>query len=307
MTALSAVDRRDAIDVFAVAVMIGLTFSWGMNGVAAKLTNTGYSPLFLALVRSALGGALVLLWCRWRGIRLFERDGTLLAGTLAGALFGIEFMLIFVGLDFTSVARSTLLVNTMPFWVLVAGHFFLGERMTARKTAGLLLAFAGLVLVFSDRLSQPGPDAPVGDLLSLGAGLAWAATNIVIRRSRLSGVVAEKLLLYQLAVAALLAALALPFGGAPVRDGNALATTALLFQAVYIVAMTYVMWFWMVQRYPAAGLASFTFLTPVFGVLLGWLLLGEPLGVTIFLALALIVAGLVLVNRSPKPLITAER
>ena len=85
-----------------------------------------------------------------------------------------------------------------------------------------------------------------------------------------------------------------------IRDANAIATCALLFQAVYIVAITYVLWFWLVQRYPASGLSSFTFLTPVFGVLFGGILLGEPLGATIFMALGLIVAGLVLVNRSPK-------
>ena len=159
-------------------MMIGLTLSWGLNGVAAKLSNTGYSPVFLTLVRSALGGVLVFAWCWWRGIRLFERDGTLWPGMLAGLLFALEFLLIFVGLDYTSVARSTLLVNTMPFWMLVGGHLFLGERMTARKFAGLLLAFGGLVLIFSDKLSQPGPDALIGDLMSLGAGLAWAATYV---------------------------------------------------------------------------------------------------------------------------------
>jgi drug/metabolite transporter (DMT)-like permease len=306
VTSAAILGRRTAIDGFAVAVMLALTLSWGLNGVAAKLTNTGYSPIFLSLVRSALGGLLVFLWCRWRGIRLFERDGTLWVGLLAGLLFGLEFLLIFVGLDYTSVARSTLLVNTMPFWTLVAGHFLLGESISSRKVVGLVLAFGGLVLVFSDKLSLPGPDALLGDLLSLGGGIAWAATMIVIKGTRLAGVTAEKLLLYQLVVSALVAALVLPFGGPPVRDGNALATGALLFQAFYIVAITYLLWFWMVQRYPAAGLASFTVLTPVFGVLLGGLLLGEPLGATIFVALALIVAGLVLVNRQPRPTPTEQ-
>jgi drug/metabolite transporter (DMT)-like permease len=307
VSSVSALDRRDAIDGLAVALMILLTVSWGLNGVAAKLTNTGYSPVFLAVVRSAIGGLLVFLWCQWRGIRLFERDGTLWVGLLAGALFGLEFLLIFIGLDYTSVARSALLVNTMPFWTLLAGHFLLGERISGRKLAGLVLAFGGLTLIFSDKLSLPGPDAFFGDLLSLGAGLAWAATMIVIKGTRLVHIAAEKLLLYQLLGAAVLSAFALPIGGPLIRDGNAVATWALLFQAVYIVAITYVLWFWLVQRYPASGLSSFTFLTPVFGVLFGGLLLGEPLGATIFLALGLIVGGLVLVNRSPRRPISVEQ
>jgi len=300
VSSVSALHRRDAVDGLAVAMMIGLTMSWGLNGVAAKLTMSGYGPIFLALVRSVVGGGLVFLWCRWRGIRLFERDGTLWAGLLAGALFGIEFLVIFIGLDYTSVARSTLLVNTMPFWTLLVGHLLLGERISARKILGLLLAFGGLVLIFSDKLSVPGPDALLGDLLSLAGGVSWAATMIVIKRSPLSDVAAEKLLLYQLAGAALVATFALPLGGPPIRDPDAVATWALVFQSVYVVAITYVLWFWLVQRYPASGLSSFTFLTPVFGVLFGGLILGEPLGITIFLALGLIVAGLVLVNRSPR-------
>jgi drug/metabolite transporter (DMT)-like permease len=300
VSAVSAFERRDAIDTFAIVMMIGLTVSWGLNGVAAKLSNTGYSPVFLTLLRAALGGALVFLWCRWRGIRLFERDGTLWTGMLAGLLFALEFLLIFVGLDFTSVARSALLVNTMPFWMAVGGHLFLGERMTVRKFAGLLLAFGGLVLIFSDKLSQPGPDAILGDLMSLGAGLAWAATYVVIKGTKLAHAGAEKLLLYQLAVAAVVAAIVLPFSGPAIRDANAVATWALLFQAIYIVAVTYVMWFWLVRHYPASGLASFTFLTPAFGVLFAGLILGEPLGATIFIALVLIAAGLVLVNRAPR-------
>ncbi|HEY6631614.1 MAG TPA: DMT family transporter [Rhizobiaceae bacterium] len=307
MSAVAAVERRDAVDGLAVALLICLTLSWGLNGVAAKLTNIGYSPIFLVFVRSALGGVLVFFWCRWRGIKLFEPDGTLWPGLLAGLLFGLEFLLIFVGLDYTSVSRSALLVNTMPFWVLIGAHLFLGERMTGRKVVGLLLAFGGLVSIFSDKLGQPGPDALVGDLMSLGAGLAWAATYIVIKRTKLADTGPEKLLLYQLAVAAVFAAAVMPFSGPVIRDVNALATGALLFQAVYIVAITYVLWFWLVRTYPVSGLASFTFLTPAFGVIFGGLLLGEPLGATIFLALGLIAAGLVLVNRSPRQPISVEQ
>ncbi len=293
----AAVRRSGAIDGFAVAMMTGLTLSWGLNGVAAKLSNTGYDPMFLALMRAAVGGSLVFLWCRWRGVRLFERDGTLWPGLLAGLLFAVEFMLIFVGLDYTSAARSTLLVNTMPFWTLIAAHFMLGETITARKLAGLLLAFGGLLLIFSDRLSQPGPDAVIGDLMNLAAGIAWAATIIVIKKSRLAKAGAEKLLLYQLGVSVIAAAVLMPFSGAAIRDANAVATGALIFQSVYIVAFTYALWFWMLRHYPASGLTSFTFLTPAFGVLFAGIILGEPMGPTMFLSLALIAAGLFVVNK----------
>ncbi|MHA6685469.1 DMT family transporter [Mesorhizobium sp. A556] len=292
-------DRRDAVDTAAALIMIGLTFSWGLNYVAAKLSYTGFDPVFLSIARSVIGGGLVFVWCRWRGIVLFRRDGTLWAGVLVGALFGLEFLFLYIGLERTTVVRNTLLVNAMPFWMLLGGHFLLGEHFTAKKLFGLLLAFAGLVVVFSDKIGGGGGDATlVGDLLSLAAGILWALSNIVIKRSKkLEQSSAEKLLLYQLAGAAVIGMLVLPFSGPAIRDLTIVPVLALAFQGIYIVAFTYVLWFWLLRRYPASGLTSFAFLSPAFGVLCGAVFLGEPLTARIFLALALIAAGLIIVNR----------
>jgi drug/metabolite transporter (DMT)-like permease len=136
--------------------------------------------------------------------------------------------------------------------------------------------------------------------MSLGAGVLWAATTLVIKKSKLAAISAEKLLLYQLAVSAAMALPLLALAGPALREFSVPATAALLFQAVYIVAFTYILWFWLMRRYPAAGLSSFAFLTPAFGVLCGGLLLGEPLSIRIFVALALIATGLIIVNRPPR-------
>ncbi len=290
-------ERRDAIDGFAVVVMLMLTFSWGLNQVAIKVANTGYGPIFLTMARAGIGGVLVYGWCVYRGIRLFERDGTLWAGLLAGVLFALEFVLIFFGLDYTTAARGALMINTMPFWVLIGAHFLLGERITTTKFLGLVLAFIGVALVFFDQLSLPSAEALRGDLMCLVAGILWAGTTLVIKKSKLSDASPEKTLLYQLVVSVIVAIPLLPFGGPILREVSALATGALLFQAIFVVAFTYILWFWMIRTYPAAGLSSFAFLTPAFGVLCGGVLLNEPLSISIFAALALIAVGLFIVNR----------
>ncbi len=297
MAVASALDRRDAVDLAAASIMVGLTFSWGLNYVAAKISYAGFDPVFVSIARSIIGGLCVLGWCWLRGIRLFDADGSLVAGIIVGVLFGVEFLCLYIGLEYTTVARNTLLVNTMPFWVLIGGHFLLGERINARKLGGLVLAFCGLVAVFSDGIVGGNKVTLMGDLLSLGSGILWAATSIVIKRSKLVETSAEKLLLYQLAGAAIVGVLVMPFAGPPIRDVTALPTLALLFQSLYIVAFTYVLWFWLLRRYPASGLSSFAFLSPVFGVLCGAIILGEAPTLRIFVALGLIAVGLIIVNR----------
>ncbi len=288
---------RPGIDGFAVAIMLLLTFSWGLNQVAIKISNVGYNPMLSVFIRAAGGSILVYLWCIWRGIALFSRDGTLWPGIAAGVLFGAEFILIFAGLEHTSAARGALMVNTMPFWMLLGGHFLLGEEISARKLGGLVLAFSGVALIFSDGLSLPGPQALKGDLLCLGAGVLWAATVLVVKSTRLAQASAEKTLLYQLVVSAVIALPLIPLYGPLLRDVTTIATVSLVFQTIFVVAFTYVLWFWMVRRYPASGLSSFTFLSPAFGVILAGLLLGEPLTLRILAALVLIALGLVVVNR----------
>lgn len=290
-------ERRDAIDAFAAAIMVGLTVVWGLNQVTIKVANTGYDPVFLTIARSALAAVVVYGWCLIRNIRLFEKDGTLVPGIIAGMLFGFEFVLMFVSLDYTTAARGVLMINTMPFWVLIGAHFLLGERMSLVGFLGLLLAFCGVALVFSDNLSLPDPRALIGDVMMLVAAAAWGFTTIVIKRSKLATASAEKTLLYQLVVSTIVLLPLLAFTGPLLREVTWLATGSAVFQAVFVVAFTYLVWFWLVRRYPAAGLSSFTFLSPVFGVLAGGLLLGEPLSWRIFVALALIAVGLVVVNR----------
>jgi drug/metabolite transporter (DMT)-like permease len=287
------------LDATAMLLMMGLTLSWGLNGVAAKLGLAGFNPVLLCILRSAIGGLAVLAWCRFRGIAVFDRDRTLWPGIAAGALFGIEFALIFLSLDYTSVARSVLLTNTMPFWVLLGAHLFLDEHMSMLKFAGIGLAFGGVALVFSDALTSPGADAWIGDVMALVSGLLWAATTLVIRRSALSDARPEKVLLYQLAVSTVIVLPLLPLGGTLLREVGPTAIAALAFQSLFVVAFTYVLWFGLVKSYPAAQLSSFAFLTPVFGVLFAGILLSEPLSARIVASLVLIAVGLMLVNRPP--------
>jgi drug/metabolite transporter (DMT)-like permease len=226
------------------------------------------------------------------------RDGTLIAGLVAGALFGLEFLLIYRGLLFTTASRASLFIYLAPFFVVLGSRIFLpADRFRPLQWAGLVLAFAGMMAAFGVPAPPSSPHQLVGDLMMAAAALCWAATTLFIKVSALSRISAEKTLLYQLAVSIpILAGGAAVFGERIVSVPSAVAVGALSYQIV-VVGLTYSAWFALIVKFSASRLSAFTFLTPLFGVAAGHFVLGEPLSPVFVLAVALVAGGLILVNR----------
>jgi drug/metabolite transporter (DMT)-like permease len=287
------------LDALAISVTIALCLTWGFNQVAIKLAIHDIPPLIQSAARSVIAAFLVGAWTQLRGIPLFKRDGTLPAGIAAGALFALEFVLIYRGLIWTTATRAVLFIYLAPFFVVLGSRWFIpGDRFHRSQWFGLLMSFVGIVIAFGLPTPAADPHQMLGDLMMVGGAAAWAATTLVIKASPLNRVSAEKTMLYQLVVSApLLAAAALVYGEHITAMPSALALDALVYQAVWVVSVTYVVWFALVVRYSANRLSAFTFLTPLFGVAAGHLVLNEPLTPPFALAVAFVAFGLVLVNR----------
>lgn len=287
------------LDATAIAVTIGLCLSWGFNNVAIKLAIHDIPPLIQSAARSLIAALLVGAWTQARGIPLLKRDGTLRAGILAGVLFALEFLLIYRGLVWTTATRGVLFLYLAPFFVVIGSRWLVpGDHFHLSQWLGLLLSFVGIVIAFG--LPTPAPDSRqvLGDLMLVGGAAAWAATTLTIKASALNRISAEKTLLYQLVVSApLLGLAAIVFGERITAMPSAVALGAFAYQTVYVVSITFTIWFVLVVRYSAARLSVFTFLAPLFGVAAGHLVLGEPLTPAFAVAVALVAAGLLLVNR----------
>ena len=293
--------RKTHLDALAVTLLVCCCFLWGLNQVAAKAAMPEVPALWQAAIRSVGGALLVWGWARFRGIAIFARDGTGLSGLLAGALFGAEFLCIFIGLQFTTASRMVVFIYISPFVVALGMPFIArAERLSKPQMAGLLLAFAGVAWAFAEGFTAPaaGPHQLLGDALGVAAGALWGATTLAIRGSALSSASAEKTLSYQLAISGVLLVAAALAVGAPLPGHlSALAWSAMLFQVLIVTFVSYLVWFWLIRHYPATRLASFTLLTPVFGLVLGALLLNEPITLRLVVALAAVAAGIALVNR----------
>ncbi|HYE40051.1 MAG TPA: DMT family transporter [Ramlibacter sp.] len=293
-------ERKQHLDSLAITLLLACCAFWGFQQILIKSIVGEVPPLWQAALRFVGATALLWAWCAWRGIKLFERDGTLPAGLLAGTLFAAEFACIYLGLRDTAASRLTVFLYTSPFVVaLLLPRFVPSEKLRTVQWVGLVIAFAAVAVAFSEGFTgNSTPRQLRGDALGLAAGILWGLTTLVIRSSKMATATAEKTLFYQVAVTAAVAPLlSLATGEAWSFQYSGYAWLSLALQTVIGAFASYLAWMWMLRHYPATQLSSFTFLAPLFALLFGVMLLGESLTPQLLMALAAVAVGIVLVNR----------
>lgn len=286
-----------SLSLFAVSIMLLLCLSWGVNNVMVKLALAEVPPLMQATARSVGGFAIILVASLVRGIPLFRRDGTLWAGLVMGTVFALEFVVIFYGLKYTTASRAVIFMYTAPFFVAFGAVNMLGEKLRAAQWAGLALAFFGIVVAIG--VPQADVDSTVlfGDMLLILGAIGWGGTTLIFKMTNLSKAPAEKTLIYQTGISAPLLALgSLAFGETLTTMPGPVALASLTYQTVWVVGITFLLWYMLMKTYPASKLTAFTFITPLFGVASGHVILNEPISAAFGVAVALVIAGLFLVN-----------
>lgn len=291
--------RRDRLDGFGAGALFSVALLLAINQIVVKLVNVGLQPVFFAGLRSALAIGFVTLWMWSRGRPPVIRRDHILPGLLIGTMFAAEFLFLFLAIDLTTVGRAAVIFYSMPVWFSLMAHFGLaGERLTPICAIGLGFAFTGTAIAILSRGAVSGPQGSLaGDLCALAGALGWAATAYVARASRLSAAGAEMQLFWMVLVSAPILLILSPLFGPLIRDLQPLHIVGLLVQASIIVTGGFISWLWLLSVYPAATVASFSFLTPLLSVCLGWALFGESLSLSFLLAAGMVAAGIVLLNR----------
>jgi drug/metabolite transporter (DMT)-like permease len=294
-------ERKDHMDAFGAAALIAFALHLAFNQVVIKVTAGGFGPVFQAGLRS-VGAVLVLyLWMRLRGVSFAVPRNAWVGGIASGLFFALEFMCLFTALDTTTVSRASVIFYSMPVWLTLIAHvLFPGERLTPVKIAGLLLAMSGVAIALADR--GGGSVSWAGDLLALTGALCWAGIVVCVRITPLSEVPPAQQLMFQVLVSAPILLLLAPFLGPLLREVAPIHIAGLVFQIVAIASLGFLVWFWLMKIYPASSVASFSFLSPVFSVILGWLLLSEDVAPSVWGALVLVASGIYLINRKPRAL-----
>lgn len=287
----------DRLDVKAMFLLIVLCLIWGLNAAAIKFSTEGIAPIFCAGLRSVLATGCLMVWMVWKRLELFP--GRLLDGMLIGFMFGAEFGLIYTAVIYTTTSSAWILLYTSPFFHALGAHFFLtGDRLTLRKSGGLFLSFAGILILLSKHLGMPSIQAFGGDFMSICAAAIWAMTTIYIKRRLVAVVSPYHTLFYQtLFSIPILFVLSFVFKETPIQNVNALILFSVAYQSIITAFFSYLVWFYLVHAYPVSRLSSFTFLTPVFATIAGVVLLNEPLTLRVSLSLIFVSFGIYIVNR----------
>lgn len=289
---------KEYLDLKSIFLLILLTMLWGFNYSVIKYSNQGLSPIFTSTLRSIIASICGILYCVNKGEVLFHRGKILFHGLIIGILFGLEFACIYLGMIYTDAARSVIFVYISPFIVAIGAHFFIkGDKLNLLKLIGLIIAFSGIFIVFGGRPSVAKSTMWIGDILEIMAAFFWGATTIYIKRFMAEKVHPINTFIYQL-LFSIPILLFLSFIIEPkwVYRFDIYIASSLLYQSVLIAFISYFLWFKLIHEYSISRLSSFTFFTPIFGVVSGILFLNEELTTSLLIGLPLVSIGIFFVN-----------
>jgi len=302
--------QNQELPFLAAIFTVFLCALFGANAVAIKISLSGLGVFTTAGLRFSMASVAVFIWARITGRSFHIKKGQIHQLLIISMMFTVQLSLFYLGISKSNASRATLMVNLQPFFTLFLAHFFIpGDRITKRKTLGIMLGFAGVAFVFMEKKGVTA-DLQVGDLIILFAAFLWAC-NAVYTKRIIHAFKPFHMVLYPMIFS-------VPFfflegfvwDSTMIAHVNAKVFCALLYQGLVTASFCFVAWITLLQKYGAVALHSFIFIMPVSGVLLGGLVLGEPITVNIIIALLLIVSGILLVNfkqKKPIPLFPLGR
>ncbi len=293
-------EKKTKIDAFGAIALIAFSLLLGINHVVIKIVNLGLNPIFFAGIRSFIAFFFIIIWMRLANKPIVFNKENFKISLIAGVIFAFEFLFLFLALDFTSVSRNSIIYYSMPLWLTILLFFTKSnERNSFLRSLGLILAFTGVVISvtnFEIKLILNSTNF-IGDILAFLAALFWAILIIIAKNSNFSKVLPEMQLLWMVMVSAPILTIFSIFIEEPIRDFEIIHIWGVLFQSIIVVAGGFLFWLWLLARYPASGVASFSFLTPIFTIFFGWLILGEVITTNFLIAAFLVISGLILINK----------
>ncbi len=299
------------IDFQAAALVTFLAFLWAGNPIAIKIGLADAPPIRQAWMRFVLGGLTVLAWARLTRtpLRIYRHEARPLL--ILGVIFTVQIALLNLGVKFTSAGHVSVLLNAYPIYTVLLAHFFVpGDRLSGGRAVGVMIAYAGVVLLFSREFSLQSAYL-LGDFITSGSAFLLGVRTVYLNRA-VQRIDPVKLLLAQAAfgVPCYLVWSALFEAADPYRWTWSLALS-LGFQGIVVAGFNFIVSLLLLKIYKPSGLAAYFLTTPLFGVFLSWMILDEVITFRLLVSAALVVGGIALASRSsavprPQPLVEPQ-
>ena len=298
MAEAQELERNDGgLPLSASLFTIFLCILFGANAVAVKIGFTGLGVFTSAGVRFSIAALTIYFWARITGKPLKIREGQFRQLVLLGLIFFFQLSLFYLGQNKTTASHGTLIANVLPFGVMVLAHYFIpGETILLRRFMGLVLGFIGVLLLVFDSVMLT-VEMAYGDLLVLLAVGVWSCNAIYTKRV-IAGYHPLQITMYPMALASLLFFVCGYFFDAQMIIAiEPRMAGALAYQIFVTASFGMVAWNTLIRRYGATALHSFVYIMPISGVILGVLILDEPITHSLLVSVLLIASGLVIVNK----------
>jgi drug/metabolite transporter (DMT)-like permease len=297
---IDAAPQNKDFSFLAASFTVFICMLFGANAVAIKISLEGLGVFTTAGIRFGIASVVIFLWARITGRSFDIKKAQVFQLLIIAIVFTAQLSLFYLGLSKSNASRGTLLANFQPFFTLFLAHYFIpGDRITQRKIMGILMGFAGVAFVFLERKGVTS-DFNIGDIMILMAAFLWACNAVYTKR------ILSTFQPFQLALFPMFFSVPLFFLGGVLWDHPMIAFVdvkiigAMVYQSFVTASFGFVVWMNLLQKYGAVALHSFIFIMPITGVLLGGLILGEPITINILIALVLIVAGMLVIHYKQK-------
>ena len=288
--------ERKNLSFRAASLDLFLSFLWGGHPTALKVALPYAPPIRQGWMRFVVSAVVILFWARYKKISLIPTKAEIKPLVQLGILFSVQLLFLNIGISKTSVSSSVILNSTYPIWVITLGHFFIkGDNFTFLKFSGVMIAYFGIIITYFDSFGNSS--FLLGNSFCLASGFLLGVRTIFLAKGSES-IAPLKLLMAQAFFGSIIfILLSIIFEGDPYKFSLIL-LISILYQGAIVAGFNFIANIWLLKNYKPSQVTVIHLSQPIFGILIGYVVLGENIGLLVLLGAAFVILGSILVRKN---------
>ena len=288
--------ERKNLSFRAASFDLVLSFLWGGHPTALKVALPYAPPIRQGWMRFVISAIVILFWARYKKVSLIPTKAEIKPLVQLGILFSVQLIFLNIGISKTSVSSSVILNSTYPIWVITLGHFFIkGDNFTFIKFSGVIIAYLGIIITYFDSFGNSS--FLLGNSFCLASGFLLGVRTIFLAKGSES-IAPLKLLMAQAFFGSIIfILLSVIFESDPYKFSLIL-LISILYQGAIVAGFNFIANIWLLKNYKPSQVTVIHLSQPIFGIFIGYVVLGEKIGLLVLLGAAFVILGSVLVRKN---------